>query len=198
MKHAIILAHPRKDSFNATIADTYAKAAGARGQRCELRDLYGMQFDPCMPAAEIPGPQGFSPREDVVEERAKLASIDIFAFVYPLWLNAQPAILKGYVERVFGMGFAYGRQGGGSVPLLTGRKMISFTSSGAPTEWVKQTGAWEAIRKLYDEHIAALCGFEVLDHIHFGGILPGTRKDAVERCCETVRQSISRHFSNGR
>lgn len=194
MKHTIVLAHPKKGSFNAVIADAYAKAAAARGHACELRDLYEMGFDPCLTAAEIPGPQGFSPREDVIAERDRLKDTDVFVFVYPLWLNAQPAILKGYIERVFGMGFAYGRQGGGSIPLLTGRKMISFTSSGAPTEWVKQTGAWDAMRKLFDEHIAALCGFDVLDHVHFGGIVSGIRKDAVERCCETVSQVVARHF----
>ena len=194
MKHTILLAHPRKNSFTALVADTYAKATSARGHTCELRDLYEMGFDPCLTSAEIPGPQGFSPREDVIAERDRLQDTDVFAFIYPLWLNAQPAILKGYIERVFGIGFAYGRQGGASVPLLTGRKMISFTSSGAPTEWVKQTGAWEAIGKLFDDHIAALCGFEVLDHIHFGAIVPGIRKDAVEHCCEAVQRVVARHF----
>lgn len=194
MKHAVILAHPNRNSFNGAIAACYAKAVSARGHTSQLRDLYEMNFDPCLKAAEIPGPQGFAPGRDVVAERDRLKDADVFAFVYPLWLNAQPAILKGYIERVFGMDFAYGRQGGGSVPLLTGRKIISFTSSGAPTDWVKQTGAWDAMRKLFDEHIAALCGFEIVDHIHFGGIVPGIRTDAVERCYETVRQSVERYF----
>lgn len=194
MKHAIVLAHPKKDSFNATIADAYAKAIASRGHASQLRDLYEIGFDPCLTAAEIPGPQGFSPREDIIAERSLLGDTDVFAFIYPLWLNAQPAILKGYMERVFGMGFAYGRRGGGSVPLLAGRKMISFTSSGAPTEWIRQTGAWDAMRKLFDEHIAALCGFEIIDHIHFGGVVPGMRKDAVERCCENVKRAVDAHF----
>jgi NAD(P)H dehydrogenase (quinone) len=194
MKHAVILAHPKRNSFNSSIAACYAEAATARGHTSQLRDLYDMSFDPCLKAAEIPGPQGFVPGQDVIAERELLKDAGVFALVYPLWLNAQPAILKGYIERVFGMGFAYGRQGGGSVPLLAGRKMISFTSSGAPIEWVKRTGAWDAMRKLFDEHIAALCGFEIVDHIHFGGIVPGIRTDAVERCFETVRLSVKRYF----
>lgn len=123
-----------------------------------------------------------------------LADVQVFAFVYPLWLNTPPAILKGYWERVFGLGFAYGSRSGDNVPLLEGRKMVSFTSSGAPTEWVKSTGAWDAMRTLFDQHLAALCGLQIVDHIHFGGIVPGIRKDAVERQLETVASFVESHF----
>ena len=194
MKHAVIVAHPDPDSFTLSVAQAYCEAVTAKGHEALLRDLYAMDFDPRLKASEIPGHRGFGPADDVKAERTSLKDARVFAFVYPFWINAAPAILKGYIDRVFGLGFAYGPQSSASQPLLTGRKMISFTSSGAPTEWVEKTGAGEAERTLFDRHISALSGLEILDHIHFGGIVPGIRADVVERHLERVRAAVAKYF----
>lgn len=194
MKHAIIVAHPNPDSFTLTIAKAYSAAVEKRGQTATLRDLYAMAFDPCLKAGEIPGPKGFAPADDVRAERTIVKDADVFAFIYPFWVNAPPAILKGYIDRVFGMDFAYRPGKGGIEPLLTGRKMISFSSSGAPMEWVRQTGAWDAERKLFDEHLGMVTGLGVADHIHFGGIVPGIRADVVDRHVQTVKEAVAKYF----
>ncbi len=194
MKHAVIVAHPSAESFTLSVAAAYRDAVEARGSRTEWRDLYRMNFAPSLDADEIPKPGGFTPGPDVLAERRLLSGVDVFAFFYPFWMNAQPAMMKGYIDRVFGMGFAYGASKGGNVPLLKSRKMISFTSSGAPTDWVIKSGAWDAVHRLFDEHFATVCGLELLDHIHFGGIVPGIRADAVERHHDAVRAAVARHF----
>lgn len=195
MKHAIIIAHPRARSFIATLATAYALEARALGHQTEGRDLYRIDFDPRLRAEEIPDAGGFAPGEDVKRERALLADADVFALFYPFWYNSQPAMLKGYLERVFGMGFSFSRIGGSTRPQFVGRKLISISSSGAPEDWVKQTGAFAAERKLFDDHFSAMCGLEVVDHLHFGGIVPGIRSDFVEHCAEQVRAAVRKHFS---
>jgi NAD(P)H dehydrogenase (quinone) len=194
MKHAVIAAHPDAKSFTLSVAGACCEAVRGKGQTALLRDLYRMSFAPCLEASEIPGPGGFAPGADVMNERQLLSDAEVFVFVYPFWMNAQPAMMKGYIDRVFGMGFAYGPGKGGNMPLLKGRKMISFTSSGAPMDWVAKTGAWDAVRKLFDEHFAAVCGLEVIDHVHFGGIVPGIRADAVERALARVRGTVERYL----
>jgi len=194
MVHAVIAAHPVQHSFTMAVANAYREAVGAKGQQAILRDLYRMNFAPTLDADELPKAGGFTPGPDVVQERAMLARINVFAFVYPFWLNTQPAMMKGYIERVFGLGFAYGVTGAGNVPLLRSRKMISFTSSGAPTDWVVSTGSFEAARKLFDEYFAAVCGLEVVDHVHFGGLVPGIRPDVVSRHLDHVRDVVAKHF----
>jgi NAD(P)H dehydrogenase (quinone) len=196
MQHALIVAHPNPRSFVASLAMAYGEAVEGLGQKTIMRDLYGMSFDPCLKADEIPTSAGFAPRADVVGERVILRDIDVFALFYPFWLNAPPAMLKGYLDRVFGMGFAYGKGSDGTEPLLKGRKLISFTTSGAPTEWVMKTGAWEAVRMLFDEHVAAVCGLQVVDHVHFGGIVPGIRGDVVARHQQSVRDLVARQFGS--
>ncbi|HJR57252.1 MAG TPA: NAD(P)H-dependent oxidoreductase [Rhizomicrobium sp.] len=194
MKHVVILAHPNPTSFNASVAEAYVLAATALGHRVLVRDLYALGFDPCLNAIELPFAENFEPGADVRGERALLADADVYALVYPLWLNAPPAILKGYLERVFGWGFAYGKDGHGSEPLLTGKRLISFSSSGAPLHWVEESGAMQAIRALFDSHFAAVCGLTAVDHIHFGHIVSGIRADAVLKMLDEVGKSVRKHF----
>ncbi len=195
MKHAVIVAHPRVDSFTMTTARTWQSTAEAAGHTVEMRDLYRLNFDPRLRDGEIPRPSGFAPADDVKRERHAIGDADVFVFVYPLWFYAPPAMLKGYVDRVFGMGFGYGpQQHGGNSTLLDGKKLLSFTSSGAPTSWVEDQGDLAAIRRLFDSHMAKVCGLEVLDHINFGGIVPNMRPDAIERYQQSVRATFATLF----
>ncbi len=194
MKHVVILAHPNRHSFNGALAAAYCTAAKLQGDQVLLRDLYGLEFQPALQADELPFGPGFGPEEDVARERALIADADVYALIYPLWLNSPPAMMKGYLERVFGYGFAYGKGGHGSEPLLAGRNLISVTTSGAPAQWVRQSGAFDAIRALFDRHFAAVCGLTVVDHLHFGSIVPGIRDDAIERMAGEVAGAVREHF----
>lgn len=196
MRHAIIIAHPRGDeSFTAAMAKAYGQAARALGHTVVVRDLYGMDFDPRLRAEEIPYGQTGVPAEDVVTEREILSEVDVIALFYPLWFNAPPAILKGYVDRVFSLGV--GRRPTGEGPALAGKKLISFSVSGAPEHWVRDTGAMKALTTLFDDHVAGVCGLTVTGHTHFGGVTPGIRPDAVKDMLETVKRTVGERFGGG-
>jgi NAD(P)H dehydrogenase (quinone) len=195
MKHAVIVAHPRAKSFNLTMAHAYVEAAQALGDTVVLRDLYREDFDPRLDERELPGPTGAAPAQDVKVERSLIGDADVFVFVYPLMFDSPPAMLKGYLERVFGLGFGFGSGAGGNDPLLTGRSMVSISTSGAPQAWLKETGDWAALRKLFDEHFSGACGLSVLEHLHFGGIAPGITRDAVDGCRAQVKSLVDKHFS---
>ena len=194
MKHAIIFAHPNTSSFTGSVAGVYARAVQSLGHDVVVRDLYRMGFDPCLKPGEIPSEKPYGPEPDVVAERDMLKDVDVFVLVYPLWLYAPPAIMKGYMERVFGFGFAYGADGHSYNPLLSGRKLISFSSSGSPFAWVQQTGAFDAVRTLFDRYFADLCGMTVLDHVHFGPMRPGASVVYVQARLEEVRSTAVKFF----
>jgi NAD(P)H dehydrogenase (quinone) len=196
VKHAIIIAHPRAHSFTASTAEAYAEACEALGQSTVIRDLYRIGFDPRLKVGELPFADAFRPEPDVVIERGLLKDCDVFAFFYPLWLNSPPAIVKGYLERVFGFGFAYGAGGHSYTPLLTGRKLISFSSSGAPLGWIKQTGALGAVQTLFDDYFADLCGMTALEHVHVGGVVPGASPSFVQARLDEVRKKVTEHFGS--
>jgi len=194
MKHAVVIAHPKAESLTCAAAAAYAEAARALGHEVIVRDLYRMGFDPCLKASEIPTETGARFEPDVVAERAALADVDVFCFVYPLWFNAPPAILKGYLDRVFSMGFGFGPALGGTEPLLDGKKLISFSFSGAPEEWVRDTGAFQALTTLLDRHVAGVCGLQILDHVHTGGIVPQMGEEAAGAVLEKVREAVRKSF----
>jgi NAD(P)H dehydrogenase (quinone) len=195
MRHAIIVAHPRRESLTCAIAEAYAEAVRTFGHTAIERDLYRLGFDPCLKADEIPGPMGASFAPEVMRERELLASADVFAFVYPLWFNAPPAILKGYVDRVFSMYFGYEPALGETNPLLEGKKLISFTTSGAPETWVRDTGAMTALMTVFDFHVCAMTGLTLVEHVHNGGIVPGITAEAVDDILERVRAAADRAFA---
>ncbi len=193
MKHAVIFAHPSAHSFTGSVANAYAEAVAAQGHQVITRDLYRMNFDPRLSEEELPYRGNDRLRPDIAAERRLLSDVNIFVLVYPLWLNAPPAMLKGYLDRVFGYGFAYGRRGR-SEPLLQGRSLITFSSSGAPLHWLRETGAFDAISKLFDSYFAELCGLSFLEHTHFGAIVPNIREDAVATKLESVKETVKKHF----
>lgn len=194
MKHAVIIAHPKLQSFTGSVASTYAQTCKDLGHSVVVRDLYSIGFDPCLKAMEMPFEDAFRPGADVIAERTLLRDCDVFAFFYPLWLNAPPAMIKGYMERVFGYGFAYGAEGRSYNPLLAGRKFICFSSSGAPAGWLEDTGSLPAVRTLFDRHFAELCGMTVLDHVHVGSVTPGASSYFVQARLDEVNKTVNRHF----
>lgn len=196
MKHAVIIAHPNPRSLTHSVGEAYAVAARALGHDALIRDLYAIDFDPRLRDAEIPHLAAPTPGADVVAEREALADADVFAFVYPLWFNAPPAILKGYVDRVFSMGFGYGWTPAGTEPLLDGRRLVSFTFSGAPDQWVQDTGALTGL-SMFDSHVARVCGLQLLDHVHTGGVVPNMTPEAVQDVLGRVADAVARLFGAG-
>lgn len=194
MKHAVIVAHPNSRSLTHSAGQAYAVAVRALGHQALVRDLYAIDFDPRLREAEIPHLSPPTPGRDVVAEREALADADVFAFVYPLWFNAPPAILKGYVDRIFCMGFGYGWTPGGTEPLLDGRQLVSFTFSGAPDQWVHDTGALTGLVSTFDSHFARMCGLRLVDHVHTGGIVPNMTSEAVQDVLDRVADAVSTLF----
>ena len=190
MNTAIILAHPNPSSFCAAVAGACQAAIEGAGGSVMLRDLYGMDFDPRLKRSELPTETGWTMGDDVMAERALLAGVDHFLLVYPFWFNAPPAILKGYVDRVFSMGFGYQPGPRGADPLLVGKTLMSVSTSGAPDHWVDSTGALTALMNVFDLHLAKVTGLRVLGHEHLGGVVAAMRQDAVDDLLARARDAV--------
>ncbi|MDZ4775691.1 MAG: NAD(P)H-dependent oxidoreductase [Alphaproteobacteria bacterium] len=198
MKHAIIVGHPDQTSFTMALAQTYGAAVSALGHEFLMRDLYRMDFDPRLKRTEMPGREGWTPAADVVAERQMLQDVDVFAFVYPLWFNAPPAIVKGYIERVFGVGFGYAElHGGGRGPLLTDRQLIHVSASGSSATWLNEQGAWVSMRTLFEDYFGKICGMRVRPHIHFDSIVPGLAQRWVDENLKSLEQKVQEYFGDG-
>ena len=81
--------------------------------------------------------------------------------------------------------------------LLSGRKCVVVTLSGAPLPVLSGTGRWDAVRMLQDTHIFRAVGLELLEHLHFDHIEPGLSADAMAQHRNAIRDCAGRHFRAG-
>lgn len=105
MRILIVLAHPDPRSFNHAIAQAVCRELGQCGHEVIFHDLCAEGFDPLIAAAEIPrnGPVPAAIQTHCEELRAA----DGIVIVHPNWWGKPPAILCGWIDRVFRPGIAY-------------------------------------------------------------------------------------------
>ncbi|MCM6778381.1 NAD(P)H-dependent oxidoreductase [Nocardia sp. CDC159] len=155
MKTLIVYAHPEPKSLNGSLKDLAVSTLERAGHQVRVSDLYAMNWKAVVDAADY-GPDASNPLRvardsgrafdagtltpDVRAEQDKLLWADTIIFQFPLWWYTMPAILKGWVDRVFTYHFAYGvgehsadkygeRFGEGT---LTGRRALLSVTIGGP------------------------------------------------------------------
>ena len=99
MKVLVVLGHQSKGSFCHAIADTAMDALSAAGHDLTFHDLYDEQFDPILPHPEIPK-QAELPAL-IRQHCDEVAAADGYVVVHPNWWGQPPAMLKGWIDRVF-------------------------------------------------------------------------------------------------
>lgn len=103
-KVLVINGHPDAESFCTALANEYKKGADAAGARCEILHLGEMDFNPVLKYGNRK-PMELEP--DLAKAKEAVANADHLVFVYPNWWGTYPALLKGFIDRVFEIGFAY-------------------------------------------------------------------------------------------
>ena len=131
----VVWCHPLRESFTARVADHVARSLEVIGVAVDLVDLYRETFDPRLTADEYARRFSFAPF--VQRQGELLEGASRIAVIHPDWWGAPPALLKGWVDRVFRPGIAYEYEGEEfmekkRVPLLSGKRAIVFTTSDLP------------------------------------------------------------------
>ncbi len=155
MKVLWVFAHPDQHSLNAALRDEGVEALRDDGHEVEVSDLYAMGWKAHLDRADLgdlkdapaeisrASKQAFTAgtlAEDIRAEQEKLRWADTVVLQFPLWWYSTPAILKGWIDRVFAKGFAYGiadpdhpgrtfRYGNGP---LSGRRVQVIVTTGSP------------------------------------------------------------------
>jgi NAD(P)H dehydrogenase (quinone) len=195
--HAVILAHPDDDSFNAAVAQTYCQTARDLGHETVLRDLYRIGFNPVLKKQEQPRPDKFIMSNDVASELAAIEHADVFVLVYPIWFSSPPAILKGYVDRIFGTGFSYGAiRDRGRHRFMGGKQLLSITTSGNSLQWLDEQGAWLSLRTVFGQYLAKAFSMASSEHLHLASIVDNMSerhvKEELFRVTEMAREMCNR------
>ena len=133
-KILVILGQPQRQSYGGALMQAYVE--GARASGAEVKELYlgDLQFNP----VGTTGPASRAELEpDLANAQQAIKWADHLVFVYPIWWGTIPALLKGFIERVFLPGFAVNFRENSSLwdKLLTGRSARLIVTLNTPS-WV--------------------------------------------------------------
>jgi NAD(P)H dehydrogenase (quinone) len=111
MKILIIYCHPNLQSFNGAILSALTEALGTKKHEVQLIDLYAENFDPVLRFDDVHKRRDLQFDPETAGYREKILWAEHLIFIFPIWWGGMPAMLKGYVERVFASDFAYHYEG---------------------------------------------------------------------------------------
>ncbi|MEM1344969.1 MAG: NAD(P)H-dependent oxidoreductase [Pseudomonadota bacterium] len=160
MRLLVVYCHPDPDSFNAAVLARVVEAATKAGHQTDVLDLYAEGFEPAMGRDErrvhFDTGQNQAP---VAAHIARLQRAEGLIFVYPTWWYGQPAMLKGWLDRVLvpGVAFHLPQDGAPIRPGLTGIRLVGVvTTLGCPWWfWTFYMGA--PGRRILTRGIKAIC-----------------------------------------
>lgn len=131
MRVLIIVGHPRKSSLSSALAESYTNGANDAGADTKLLYLCDLLFDPNV---IHPNPHLQPDETDISNAREHFRWADHIVFVYPTWWGTMPALLKGFIDRIFISGFSFVETEGGTgyEPLLRGKTAQMITTMDTP------------------------------------------------------------------
>ncbi|WP_030250545.1 MULTISPECIES: NAD(P)H-dependent oxidoreductase [unclassified Streptomyces] len=205
----IVHAHPEPHSFNTAQMTAATESLRAAGYRVDILDLYADGWAPVLAREEFAPVDGpFKPQAAqmrAVEEGTLDAAVqdhldlllaaDLLVLSFPLWWFSLPAVLKGWVDRVFVMGGVFGGEFGlfGDAALAGKRAMLLFTTGG-PSESFQQGGAFGPMDDfLFHIHRGMLefVGFQVLEPVITYGPARMTDRERTA-ALDAVSESVAR------
>ena len=181
MKVLIVYAHPEPSSFCHALLERGLAELAETGNAVRVSDLYALDFEPVASGDDFDRrrfperlhydrEQRFSHehgsfRSDIQAEIDKLLWCDLLILHFPLWWFAMPAILKGWIDRVFVNGAVYGKGRRYDTGGLCGRRAMVVTTTAAYEAMCAESGlvgALDVILWPIQNGTLAYAGFEVL------------------------------------
>ncbi|WP_083448823.1 NAD(P)H-dependent oxidoreductase [Actinoplanes rectilineatus] len=159
MHTLVVFAHPEPDSLTGSTAHSIATGVtGTPGHTSEVADLTAEGFDPTFTTADLAVIRGTGrPPEDVRREQSRIERADRLVLVFPVYWWTMPALLKGWVDRVFTDGWAYGDGG----DALVNREVHLVALAGASAGVYDRHGYTESMRVAIDHGVFEYCNSRV-------------------------------------
>ena len=188
MKTLLVIAHPRRSSLTGQVADAFSEAAQANGHAIETADLARERFDPVL--REPDEPDWNDPdkvySEDVRREMQRIERNEATVMVFPVYWWSMPALLKGWIDRVWNNGWAYGAR------KLKHRKALLLATAAGNAESYAKRGYDQAMRVQILTGTMEYCGIPESElHLLFDALDDG---EARGRHLATARQLGETYF----
>jgi len=182
MKFLCVLAHPEPASFTASLARHGTQVLETAGHSVELSDLYMMEFDPVSDRRNFISAANPGHYDQQVEERRasakagysatlqremdRLAECDVLILQFPIWWLGMPAIMKGWIDRVFAIGRTYGGGRWFDRGMMRGKRAMLAVTIGGTEQAYSSAGIYGPVQDVLrpiNHGILAFCGFDVVE-----------------------------------
>ncbi len=203
MRVFIVHAHHEPASFNAAMTRAACEALAEAGHEVVVSDLYAMGFDPVSDRrnfvtvkdptrlrqqteeAHASAQDGYV--KELQAEMDKLAWCDVLIFQFPLWWLGLPAILKGWVDRVFAVGRAYGGGRWFEGGVLAGKRAMCAVTVGGTADSYSEAGHYGGIEAVLFPIHRGIFGFTGMTVIEPFVVYAPARIDDAQRAQELAR-----------
>jgi len=175
MNTLVVFAHPVPGTYPFAVKDALCEEMARHGARIDCLDQHAEGFDPRFTPADHAHFWGGAKPADIAAQHERLDRAERLAFVYPVYWWGMPAIMKGWIERVFAGDYAY-RYGSGVADrctaglkgLLRDRPTILLGIGGSIERTYERYGYGEAMRTAIDVGLFSYCGIrDVESHTLF-------------------------------
>ncbi|MCX5495114.1 NAD(P)H-dependent oxidoreductase [Kaistia dalseonensis] len=179
MKALVVVGHPAAESFNHALAEAVRAAWISVGCDVAFHDLYAEGFDPLLTASEARGAS--TADETVAAHIAELRACDLLAVIHPNCWGAPPAMMKGWIDRVFAeeaaFTFAKGVDGGDeAVGLLRARGALILNTGNTPAKREKDHFG-DPLDQIWRRCILEFCGVKHVNRALFGVVATSSRDE---------------------
>ena len=168
----VINGHPDKNSFCRALSYSYKHGCEQAGGNCELVNLSDIDFNPILK-------YGYSIKMELEPDLVHLQKLILKAshivFVFPIWWGTYPALFKGFIDRVFLPGYAFGYESG-SFPheeKLIGKTATVITTMNTPWWYYRffhKRPAYYSIKK----SVLSFCGISSVKYVSFTPVKKST------------------------
>jgi NAD(P)H dehydrogenase (quinone) len=208
MNVLIVVANPEPQSFGGALKNIAVETLTGMGHTVVVSDLYVEGF------AATAGPNDVTERvnperfelgaeqahatvancfaRDIQGEIDRLFAADLLILQFPMWWFSMPAIMKGWIDRVFAFGITYDFGRTWDKGVMKGRRaMLSFTTGAPPGVFMPDGRSGDMERVLWPIHggVLALCGYEVLPPFA-GYAVPWIGDEGRQQVLEDYRQRL--------
>ncbi len=161
MKVLVIYAHPWEGSFNHAILEAAVSGLKTEKNQVDVLDLNKDGFNPVLTREELAiYRKGAFLDPKVGEYQARITAADYLFFIFPIWWGGMPAILKGFVDKVFLNDWAYGKIGFIPKGMLTQIKGATVVATMGASKFFYGLILSSAAEHLFSKGILNFCGVE--------------------------------------
>jgi len=194
MRIQVIHCHPLDDSFNHALFRGIVETLRNNGHDVVATDLYREGFQPAMTEAERRTYMGNGYDDSAITRYVEtLTSVDGVIFCFPHWWFSMPAMLKGYVDRVWGPGtaFVYDATDNHLVPNLHNIRLLGVVTTFGTPWWVVRLYAGDPGRKVFRRGLHPMCARRVSTFwlAHYG--MDRSSRRSRERFLERVKTRLA-------